>query len=161
MGPSIASDLFTVARTLAVLCINFRGYQGTYRFTLPPQDEVPLFQRYDSLYRFLLMGTAPDPDDRFQTAEEMAEQLHGVLREVVAAQECRPVPAPSILFTAPLRGRADGPDWRTLPHPQVSSEDPSAGYLATLAAVEPEQMIAQLQAAPERTIEVELRLAAA
>ncbi len=34
-GPSIASDLFTVARTLAVLCFDFRGYQSTYRFTLP------------------------------------------------------------------------------------------------------------------------------
>src|SRR6202011_2008420 len=50
-GPSVPSDLFTIARTLAVLCIDFRGYQSTYRFTLPPQDSVELFQRYDSLYR--------------------------------------------------------------------------------------------------------------
>ena len=35
LGPSVASDLFTVARTLAVLCLDFRGYQSTYRFTLP------------------------------------------------------------------------------------------------------------------------------
>jgi serine/threonine-protein kinase PknG len=161
MGPSIASDLFTVARTLAVLSINFRGYQGSYRFTLPPQDEVPLFQRYDALYRLLLKGTAPDPEDRFQSAEEMADQLYGVLREVVAEQEGRPVPAASKLFTAPLRARTDRSDWRTLPHPQVSSDDPSAGYLAALSAVDPAQLIAQLQAAPHRTVEVELRLAAA
>jgi serine/threonine-protein kinase PknG len=43
-GPSIASDLFTVARTLAVLCIDFRGYQGAHRFTLPARDAVPLFE---------------------------------------------------------------------------------------------------------------------
>jgi serine/threonine-protein kinase PknG len=161
LGPSVASDLFTVARTLAVLSIDFRGYQGNFRFTLPSPEAAPLFGRYDSLYRFLLKGTAPDPDDRFQSAEEMADQLYGVLREVVAEQEGRPVPAPSKLFTAALRPRAGSPDWRALPHPQVSSDDPSAGYLATLAALSPEQLIAHLEAAPDRTVEVELRLAAA
>ena len=40
-GPSIASDLFTVARTLAVLCFDFRGYQSNFRFTLPPPGVGP------------------------------------------------------------------------------------------------------------------------
>ena len=35
-GPTVASDLFTVARTLAVLATDFAGYQTTYRYTLPP-----------------------------------------------------------------------------------------------------------------------------
>jgi serine/threonine-protein kinase PknG len=35
MGPSISSDLFTVGRTLATLCTDFRGYQSQYAFTLP------------------------------------------------------------------------------------------------------------------------------
>jgi serine/threonine-protein kinase PknG len=144
-----------------VLSIDFRGYQGNFRFTLPSPEDAPLFGRYDSLYRFLLKGTAPDPDDRFQSAEEMADQLYGVLREVVAEQEGRPVPAPSKLFTAALRPRPGAPDWRALPRPQVSSDDPGAGYLATLAALSPEQLIVQLEAAPDRTVEVELRLAAA
>jgi serine/threonine-protein kinase PknG len=160
-GPSVASDLYTVARTLAVLCIDFRGYQSTYRYTLPPQDSVALFTRYDSLYRFLLKGTAPDPDDRFHSAEEMGEQLYGVLREVVAEQEGHPVPAPSNLFTPPLRARVEGPDWRILPRPQVASEDPSAGYLAAIATADPQAMIAQLRAAPDPTVEVDLRLTAA
>ena len=104
LGPSIPSDLFTVARTLAVLCIDFRGYQSTYRFTLPAAGRpCRCCERYDSLYRFLLKGTAPNPDDRFQSAEEMADQLFGVLREVVADCEGVPVPAPSKLFTAPMR----------------------------------------------------------
>jgi serine/threonine-protein kinase PknG len=161
LGPSIPSDLFTVARTLAVLCIDFRGYQSTYKHTLPSEESVPLLQRYDSLYRFLLKGTAPNRDDRFQSAEEMADQLFGVLREVVADREGIPVSAPSKLFTPPLRAGLARPDWRILPRPQVSSDDPSAGYLATITAADSEQLIAQLRAAPERTVEVDLRLVAA
>ena len=161
LGPSIPSDLFTVARTLAVLCIDFRGYQSTYRHTLPPQESVPVLQRYDSLYRLLLKGTAPNPDDRFQSAEEMADQLFGVLREVVADREGIPISAPSKLFTAPMRAGLDRPDWHILPRPQVSSDDPSAGYLATITAADSGQLIAQLRAAPQRTVEVDLRLAAA
>ena len=38
-GPSVSSDLFTVARALAVLTFEFKGYQSTYKFTLP--DGVP------------------------------------------------------------------------------------------------------------------------
>ena len=159
-GPSIASDLFTVARTLAVLCFDFRGYQSNFRFTLPPQESVPVLTRYDSLYEILMTGTAPDPDDRFQSAEEMADQLYGVLREVVSDEEGRTVPAASKLFTGPVRGGNDEPDWHALPRPLLDSDDPAAGYLATISATDPQQMIADLQAAPERTVEVVLRLAA-
>ena len=159
-GPSIASDLFTVARTLAVLCFDFRGYQNTFRFTLPEQDSVPVLARYDSLYQLLVTGTAPDPDDRFQSAAEMADQLYGVLREVVSDQEGRTVPAASKLFTGPMRGGNEQPEWRALPRPQVDRDDPAAGYLATITSADPQQMIADLRAAPEQTVEVALRLAA-
>jgi serine/threonine-protein kinase PknG len=159
-GPSIASDLFTVARTLAVLCFDFRGYQSNFRFTLPERDSVPVLERYDSLYQFLFTGTAPDPDDRFQSAEEMADQLYGVLREVVSDQEGRTVPAASSLFTGPVRGDNERPDWRVLPRPLVDRDDPAAGYLATITSSDPQQMIADLRAAPDRTTEIVLRLAA-
>jgi serine/threonine-protein kinase PknG len=159
-GPSIASDLFTVARTLAVLCFDFRGYQSNFRFTLPPRESVPLLERYDSLYQLLMTGTAPDPDDRFQSAEEMADQLYGVLREVVSDEEGRTVPAASKLFTGPVRADNERPDWRALPRPLVDRDDPAAGYLATISSIDPQQMIADLRAAPDRTVEVVLRLAA-
>jgi serine/threonine-protein kinase PknG len=160
-GPSIPSDLFTVARTLAILSIDFQGYQSTFRFSLPPAADVGLLARFDSLHRFLQKGTEPDPDDRFQSAEEMADQLHGVLREVVARERGRPVPAASRLFTESLRGRPEKPDWRLLPRTLVASDDPAAGYLATLRASDPGSLIAQLRAAPEQSTEVELRLAGA
>jgi serine/threonine-protein kinase PknG len=159
-GPSIASDLFTVARTLAVLCFDFRGYQKNFRFTLPERNTVPVLERYDSLYQLLLTGTAPDPDDRFQSAEEMADQLYGVLREVVSDEDGRTVPAASKLFTGPVPGDNERPDWRVLPRPLVDRDDPAAGYLATITSTDPQQMISDLRAAPDRTTEVVLRLAA-
>ncbi|HEV7805912.1 MAG TPA: tetratricopeptide repeat protein [Solirubrobacteraceae bacterium] len=160
-GPSIASDLFTVARTLAVLCIDFREFQTTHRHTLAPQHEVALFERYESLYQLLSKATAPNPDDRFQSAQEMADQLYGVLREVVADETGTPVPARSTLFTADFRGRQDAPDARLLPALRVATDDPAAGWLATLAAARPDEVVDALRRAPQRTIEVQLRLAQA
>jgi serine/threonine-protein kinase PknG len=160
-GPSVPSDLFTVGRTLALLCFDFRGYQSAHRFTLPAPDEVPLFARFDSLYRVLLKATAPNPDDRFQSAEELADQLVGVLREVVAAESGTPVPGASTQFTGDFRGRPAAPDWRTLPALRVHADDPAAGYLATIAAAAPAELVSLLRAAPEETVEVRLRLARA
>jgi serine/threonine-protein kinase PknG len=130
VGPSVSSDLFTVARTLAIMCLDFRGYQGAFKFTLPPPESAPPFARYDSLYRFLLKGTAPNPDDRFQSAEEMREQLLGVLREVVADEQGSPVAAPSTLFTESLRGAPEQADWRLLPRLRVSTDDTAELRLA-------------------------------
>jgi serine/threonine-protein kinase PknG len=157
-GPSIASDLFTVARTLAVLCVDFEGFQSTWRYTLPAQRDTPLFQRCDSLYQLLSKGTAPNPDDRFQSAEEIADQLHGVLREVIADETAAPAPARSTLFTNDFRVRCDRPDPRSLPVLRVATDDPAAGYLATIAAGDPDELISDLRRAPERTVEVDLRL---
>ncbi|MFG1997990.1 tetratricopeptide repeat protein [Spirillospora sp. NPDC048911] len=97
-GPSITSDLYTVGRTLAVLSFPFRGYTGRHLRSLPPRHDVPIFQRHESFHRLLRRATHPDPDGRFQSAPEMAEQLTGVLREVLATEDDRPRPAPSTLF---------------------------------------------------------------
>jgi serine/threonine-protein kinase PknG len=159
-GPSIASDVYTVGRTLTALCLDPAGFQTTLRFALP-RRETPLLHRYDSLYQLLAKATAADPDDRFASAEEMAGQLFGVLREVVADETGVPAPARSTLFTADFRPRGDGPDRRLLPALRVDTDDPAAGYLATLAAADPDELIAILGRAPERTVEVQLRLAGA
>ncbi|MFI8421473.1 tetratricopeptide repeat protein [Streptomyces sp. NPDC085479] len=102
-GPSVASDLYTVARTLAVLTFDFQGYTNVFASSLPEPQHIEVFQRYESFYRFLVRATDPDPARRFSSAEEMAEQLTGVLREVVALGSGRPRPALSTLFGAETR----------------------------------------------------------
>ncbi|MFD4340515.1 tetratricopeptide repeat protein [Streptomyces anulatus] len=103
VGPSVASDLYTVARTLAVLTFDFQGYTNVYVDSLPDPDNIEVFRAYESFYRLLVRATDPDPARRFASAAEMAEQLTGVLREVVALQTGRPRPALSTLFGAELR----------------------------------------------------------
>ncbi|MFH8986774.1 tetratricopeptide repeat protein [Streptomyces sp. NPDC017940] len=98
VGPSVASDLYTVARTLAVLTFDFQGYTNVFADSLPDPDHIEVFRTYESFYRLLVRATDPDPGRRFSSAQEMAEQLTGVLREVVAVQSGRPRPALSTLF---------------------------------------------------------------
>ncbi|MER6009848.1 serine/threonine-protein kinase [Streptomyces bluensis] len=103
VGPSVASDLYTVARTLAVLSLDFQGYTNVFVDSLPDPDHIEVFRQYESYYRFLVRATDPDPARRFASAQEMAEQLTGVLREVVSLQTGRPRPALSTLFGPELR----------------------------------------------------------
>ncbi len=103
LGPSVASDLYTVARTLAVLTFDFQGYTNVFVDCLPDPDNIPVFHQYESFYRLLVRATDPDPARRFASASEMADQLTGVLREVVALQTGRPRPSLSTLFGPELR----------------------------------------------------------
>lgn len=169
--PSVTSDLYTVGRTLAHLVLDFKGNTGKHKYTLPTPDEQPLFAAHESLYRFLLKATAKNPDDRFQTADEMADQLVGVLREVVARKEGVPKPAASSLFRGDRLAQiaqdgstVGGADWRVLPALFVDQNDPATAYLETLPAGVPEQSVRTLlQALTDgmvlNTSEVELRLA--
>jgi serine/threonine-protein kinase PknG len=100
-GPSPSSDLYTVGRALAVLTFEFAGYQGEYKYRLP--DAVPLLAEQESFARLLRRATDPDPERRFQSASEMAEQTTGVLREVLSVADGRPRPAFSRLFSQELR----------------------------------------------------------
>ncbi|MFE7354672.1 tetratricopeptide repeat protein [Streptomyces sp. NPDC057543] len=102
-GPSVASDLYTVARTLAVLTFDFQGYTNVFVDSLPDPDNIEVFRTYESFYRLLVRATDPDPARRFASAAEMAEQLTGVLREVVSLQTGRPRPALSTLFGTEVR----------------------------------------------------------
>ncbi|MFE5585732.1 tetratricopeptide repeat protein [Kitasatospora sp. NPDC056531] len=175
-GPSPASDLYTVARTLAVLTFDFQGYSTTYRDSLPGPEDVEVFARYESYYRFLVRATDPDPARRFSSAEEMADQLTGVLREVLALQDDRPRPALSTLFgpelrvvdtelvlpadqLGQLRVTALDPSAAALalPVPRVDPGDPNAGFLATLLATDPEEALAALGGAPAVSVESRLR----
>ena len=103
-------------------------------YTLPTPDEEPLFARYDPLYRFLLQRHRAEPDERFQSADEMAAQLTGVLREVVAHETGTPRPGTSECFTGELRSAPAGPDGARCRRSWSSADDPAAGFLASLPA---------------------------
>lgn len=103
VGPSVASDLYTVARTLAVLSFDFQGYTNVYVDSLPDPDHIEVFRQYESFYRLLVRATDPDPARRFASAQEMTEQLTGVLREVVSLQSGRARPSLSTLFGPEVR----------------------------------------------------------
>jgi serine/threonine-protein kinase PknG len=169
LGPSVSSDLYTVGRALAVMTFEFAGYQGKFANRLPDPGTVPLLAQQESFHRALLRATDPDPERRFASAGEMADQLTGVLREVLAMADGRPRPAFSTLFSPELQAAGvagpvtDGTPANgtpaaqpppaaaeivaALPVPQVDAADPAAGYLATLSTLDAEQRTAVLGAA--------------
>jgi serine/threonine-protein kinase PknG len=157
-GPSIASDLYTIGRTLAVLTTDFRGYQSTFKESLPDRGEFEVYRRHESFYRLLLRATRPDPADRFVDSTEMAEQMLGVLRQVLAA-DGQPRPAPSRLFTGELRTdlHADTPRWQDLPSPLIDLADEAAAFLASVTVTDPAEVLELLATAPADTLEVRLR----
>ncbi|KAA1418595.1 protein kinase [Nocardioides humilatus] len=155
VGPSVASDIYTIGRTLVVLTMEFRGYQGTYLHSLPPVDSTPLFQQYDSLYHLINKCCAPDAADRFASVDELRTQMLGVLREIVARtrQGTAQTSAASVLFEAPATARPIT-EWSQLPKLREDTTDPQYGWLSTIGAEDPRRRIKDLDAAPEDTAEV-------
>ena len=96
-GPTVATDIYTVGRTLAALTLHLRTRKGRYVDGLP--DDDPVLATYESFGRLLRRAIDPDPRKRFVSAEEMSAQLLGVLREVVAADSGAPRPGLSTVFT--------------------------------------------------------------
>lgn len=158
-GPSPSSDLYTIGRALAVLTFEF-GYTSTYRDRLPDPATVPVLAQHESFHRLLRRATDPDPRRRFSAAADMAEQLTGVLREVLSADDGTPRPAFSTRFTAELRavgaGDADSGTSATpapaeivaaLPVPLADRSDAAAGFLLTLGTLGPAEQTEALQQA--------------
>ncbi|MDP9794590.1 serine/threonine-protein kinase PknG [Catenuloplanes nepalensis] len=102
-GPSVASDLYTVGRTLAVLALGTRGWTSTYAHRLPTPAEAPLLAEHDAFHRVLRRATHPRAERRFATAAEFSEQLLGVLREVLSVTDGTPRPSTSLRFTPERR----------------------------------------------------------
>ena len=166
-GPTVASDVYTVGRTLAALTLNLRTHKGRYVDGLP--DDDPVLERYDSFARLLRRATDLDPRRRFGSAEEMSAQLLGVLREVVAADTGVPRPGLSTVFTRTrstfgvellvahtdvyLDGllhseRLTAPEIVTaLPVPLVDPTDIAATVLSTTVLSQPVQTLDSLRAA--------------
>ncbi len=162
VGPSVASDIYTIGRTLLVLMMEFRGYQSRYVASLPPVAETPLFADHDSLYRLLAKACAADPADRFASVDEFRVQLLGVLREVVAQKMSGTAltSAASVLFEAPAI-TSEALEWDELPALRVDTSDPQYAWLSNISVDDPEDRLAELRRAPEATAEVRLAQARA
>ncbi len=163
MGPSVPSDVYTIGRTLAVLTLDFKGYQSKLQYEMPDPADHPALARFDSFHRLLLKATAMHPDDRFQTVAELGEQMVGVLREHVALTTGRPQVVPSGIFGAVPD---DDAGLATLPRLAVDPSDPAAAFLANVGAGSPEGVVRDIDTAVALaqvpvTVEVRLRRAQA
>jgi len=145
-----------------VLCMEFRGYQGTYLSSLPPPDTTPLFAQHDSLYWLIAKCCAPDPADRFASADELRSQMLGVLRETVAARTTGTAltSASSVLFEAPSVSTS-ALSWSELPRLRPDATDPQHAWLTSIGATDPAQRLSDLQRAPEDSADVLLARAQA
>ncbi|MGB6181650.1 MAG: tetratricopeptide repeat protein [Rhodococcus sp. (in: high G+C Gram-positive bacteria)] len=172
-GPTVASDIFTVGRTLAVLTLDIATEHGRYVDGLP--DESSVLDEYPFYSRLLRRAASKDPADRFRSAEEAASQLSGVLRDALSQQTDRPHPALSSVFS-PQRttfgtdeqvavtdvyvdgrhrvARIDPRDVvAALPVPLIDTSDPSAQLIAAAVHSEPLQTLDSLRLARENGLD--------
>jgi len=170
-GSTVATDVYTVGRTLAVLVADLPRENGRLSAQLPGPDVEPVFAEHDSLYRFLLRATAADPRRRFASIDELADQLMGILREEAPVQKRRPPPSPSSNFSVQLAqygtdassGRRGfwGLDPRelmnALPMPVLDPADPAAS-LVVGGTGDPQQLLFALLEMPQQTAELRLLL---
>jgi len=171
-GPTVESDLFTIGRSLAVLVTSISGFSKEHRYSLPTPHEEPLFARQESFYRLLLKSTAEKAADRFESADEMAEQMLGVLREVVAKETNVPRPAQSSHFGGDLlsfetAGELEPvvADPTMLPIPAIDSTDKHFSEISNAEmvpnAAKKAAALGQVLIRNPKSREVRLRLAAA
>ncbi|OMC33771.1 serine/threonine protein kinase [Mycobacterium sp. GA-1841] len=174
-GPTVATDIYSVGRTLAALTVKLRTRRGRYVDGLPSED--PVLDTYDSFGRLLRRAIDPDPRRRFSSAEEMSSQLLGVLREVVATDTGIPRPGLSTVFS-PSRSTfgidllvahtdvyVDGQVHsekltaqeivRALPVPLVDRTDVGAPLLVASVLSQPVHTLDQLRAARHGAIDAE------
>jgi serine/threonine-protein kinase PknG len=179
-GLTVRSDLHTVGKTLQVL------YQATDDAINDRATKGPRSPGLRSL-RHVYERAMDHYDRRYASADEMAEQLTGVLREIVAGPD-GPVQRrqstvfvePTVLLDAGLGGvpalthwldhdvkHDESPDIGppkpmeialALPAPLVRIDDPGASVLATLTATEPRQVLDSLsRSVTSESAEIHLR----
>lgn len=167
-GPTVASDIYTVGRTLAALTMRMPTDEHGHKLPgIPSPGEEPLLRRYPAFSRLLRRATDPDPAQRFPSAYAMYRQLHGVLRAVLAEDTGLEYPQVSSVFGTArgafgidtlirqTDGILDGAR-RTasldtasvvsaLPIPSIDSEDPCADLLSPLLHGDPHRALDALR----------------
>jgi serine/threonine-protein kinase PknG len=171
-GPTVATDVYTVGRTLAVLVMDVPQTNGRLDDQLPGPETVPVFAEHESLYRAILRATDTDPSRRFDSMAEMADQLTGVLHEIVASDTGTPQPRISSHFSPQRAIYGEGLDVvmtsssviAALGVPKVDPSDSGAALLATTSGTPTAQLEQALQLAADGahrrhgSVDVPLRL---
>ena len=172
-GPTVASDVYTVGRTLAALVTDIPLERGRLVEELPGPATVPVFAEHESLYRAIVRATDPDPERRFSSMDEMADQLTGVLHEIAAAETNVAKPRRSSYFSPQRTIYGVDKDVPLDPAnviaalhvPVVDPDDPGAAVLATTSGTAPDQLDQALHLAiggarqgDSSSIEIPLRL---
>lgn len=172
-GPTVASDVYTVGRTLAALTIDLPTDRGRYLDGIPDPNEHPVLNHYEFFHRLLLCATDPDPARRFPSARAMATQLSGVLREILAKDTGTEHPQLSTVFSPQRAGFGaeqllghtdvfvDGVARNrtlrardiaiALPVPLLDPTDPVAPLLSGVVHPDPAHALEALQDARERS----------
>jgi len=172
-GPTVATDIYTVGRTLASLTVNLPTKHGRLLDGLPDPADEPLFRQYEAYYRLLRRATNPDPAQRFSSIDELSTQLTALLREISSSQSGQPRPGLSQQFS-PARGSfgtdltirqtdvfVDGKPHdehpnalslkQALPVPLADPTDPGAGLLTAAMHAPPQELLSTLRVARERS----------
>jgi serine/threonine-protein kinase PknG len=148
-GPSVASDVYTVGRTLAVLVATF-DFHRSMRDRLPDPHEAPALS-HEPLRRLLARATDRDPARRFVSIDEMADQMIGVLRRLTA-RRTTPPPRLSTMFAAPsVSAGITAPVTpeelaAAMPAPRPDPDDPATPELVAAAAQGPRAVLAAVSA---------------
>ncbi|MEZ0077123.1 tetratricopeptide repeat protein [Planotetraspora sp. GP83] len=176
-GLSVQSDVFSVGKMLEEL---FRAADDWRPGGADAPGEAGL--AIESFARLVSRATDADWNRRFASAARMAEQVTGVLRELLALRTGREHAEPSTLF-APTAALLDGglstvpslerwtlgrsaealTDLRPtaasvavgLPVPYVDPGDPAADLLATVSAPDPRGLLDRLSGVEPESAEVE------
>ncbi|MDO4909612.1 MAG: tetratricopeptide repeat protein [Corynebacterium sp.] len=168
-GPSVASDIYTVGRTLAAMTVKLPVENGAYLPGIPNPTQEPLFRNHLAFYRLLLRCTHEDPKQRFESVYELVTQLYGVLREILAVRDQKQFPALHSLFSPQRRTfgtkhqvfrtdqiidgvernvRINSPEIvSALPVPLIDSSDPGATLLSGTSYAEPGEALEALRQA--------------
>ena len=131
-----ANRTFAGSAPAGLVALDVRLASDDGSTTLPVALRLPLAGN-ESLYRFLLKTTAPPLEGRFRSADEMAAQLTGVLRETVSRDGPIPAMDSAIFFgERPVQGDPAALDdaWRRLPELRLDQTDPATGAIFAVFA---------------------------
>ena len=158
-GPTVATDVYTVGRTLAALVMDIPVQNGRFVEQLPAPDTVPVLARHESLYRAILRATDDRPGATIhldggdgRPVDRRAARDRRRRRRRRPSRGCR-------LHFSPQRGVYGRRDVATvepaeviaaLPRSGVDPSDPGAAVLATTSGTPPAQLEYAARARPRR-----------